>query len=437
MNRNAMRSLVMAVLTAALLVSGVRADEGPDFTTRPGSVYYLTGLADGSSAKLDIVVIEKIKNLDSGVKYFTVYDQFSYTNKIIVITVPNISLRPGQTINIPSGTLTTLANGRRAVVSPTVLGYAGDNNQLLIYPGVIKGPEPITWQNYIDLTVNGDPGSALITSGSTEPNTDPPPSPVYCPQISDALNGTGEMSEAESVRLMDYGDFVEYPEELFDKPIVSVDSVGGSFLMGEDDSDQTLTVFWTGCLTGTVDTSQRVCEVVGQLREGDDGIDVLCVDSGPGYDAQDGSGYIVVDASGTCAQAKTLPDSAGITLGTSSQGKIVTCVLSSDTFYIEEDNRSCGIKVVGSNTLNAGDRAYVVGTMATDSNGERYVSASPVTSAGTGLVRPLGMPNKMVGGGNFFYDVATGKGQRGVVKPNGLPCAGLNNIGLLVKTWAG
>ncbi len=159
------------------------------------------------------------------------------------------------------------------------------------------------------------------------------------------------------------------------------------------------------------------------------------MDSGPGFNAQDGAGYIVLDASGTCAQAKTLPDSAAVTLGTSSQGEIVTCVLSSDTFYIEEDNRSCGIEVVGSNTLNAGDRAYVVGTMATDSNGERYVSASSVTWAGTGLVNPLGMPNKMVGGGNFFYDVATGKGQRGVVKPNGLPLAGLNNIGLLVKTW--
>jgi hypothetical protein len=71
----------------------------------------------------------------------------------------------------------------------------------------------------------------------------------------------------------------------------------------------------------------------------------------------------------------------------------------------------------------------VLGTVQTNSSGERYVQADVIASAGSGEVRPVCMNNKSVGGGDWFYD-PTGGGQKGV--QGGV---GLNNIGLLVRTF--
>ena len=102
-----------------------------------------------------------------------------------------------------------------------------------------------------------------------------------------------------------------------------------------------------------------------------------------------------------------------------------------DVFYIEADNRSAGMRVVkSSHGLTEGERANVAGTVSTNPDGERYINASFVVKAGSGNVKPLGMPNRSLGGGDWQYDGGTGKGQKGVKDGSGL-----NNIGLLVTTW--
>ncbi len=81
----------------------------------------------------------------------------------------------------------------------------------------------------------------------------------------------------------------------------------------------------------------------------------------------------------------------------------------------------------------------VEGTLATNSDGERYIAAATITQTGTGELAPLGMTNKSLGGGDFAYDPGPPvAGQRGVTDVPGVPstpACGLNNIGLLVRTW--
>jgi len=74
-------------------------------------------------------------------------------------------------------------------------------------------------------------------------------------------------------------------------------------------------------------------------------------------------------------------------------------------------------------------RVNVMGTMRTNSDGERYIEATEVSPAGAGSVEPLALVNRSLGGGDRSYDPATGAGQKGLAGG-----AGLNNIGLLIAT---
>ncbi len=124
--------------------------------------------------------------------------------------------------------------------------------------------------------------------------------------------------------------------------------------------------------------------------------------------------------------AKLLPDSPTTIVSLGS--KIVTYA-SANYFYIEEDNRNIGIRVEKTaHGLQVGMRADITGTMKTNANNERAILASIATHNGDGALAPVGMNNKTLGGGNWKI-VGTG-GQKGTSNS-----IGLNNIGLLVKTW--
>ena len=104
-----------------------------------------------------------------------------------------------------------------------------------------------------------------------------------------------------------------------------------------------------------------------------------------------------------------------------------------NAFYLEADDRSSGIRVEKTaHGLTANNvRANVAGTLRTNLDGERYIEASAADPAGAGTVKPLAMPNKSIGGGDFHYAAGPPKsGQQGVTDGTGL-----NNIGLLVKVW--
>lgn len=105
-----------------------------------------------------------------------------------------------------------------------------------------------------------------------------------------------------------------------------------------------------------------------------------------------------------------------------------------DVFYLEADERNAGLRVeLENHGIEEGMRADVTGYIDTNANGERYIAADVAVQSDppndTGFVGPLGMSCKAIGGADWNYDSSTGAGQRGVVGG-----AGLNNIGLLVRT---
>lgn len=137
------------------------------------------------------------------------------------------------------------------------------------------------------------------------------------------------------------------------------------------------------------------------------------------------SGYLVEYAP-TIPFAKQLPNDPPEPVSLSA--KVVTYA-SADYFYIEEDSRVMGIRVEKTaHGLTVGMRADVTGTMKTKTSRERYILATSATHNGNGTVAPVGM-NNMALGGDDWKVVGTG-GQKGVTE-----AIGLNNIGLLVKTW--
>ncbi len=79
--------------------------------------------------------------------------------------------------------------------------------------------------------------------------------------------------------------------------------------------------------------------------------------------------------------------------------------------YIEESDRTCGIKVVlgPSQSVTVGNAIALTGTLATDANGERYIVCTSIDSNdnGTNALAAVGIAN------------------------NGIP----NVVGLLVKVW--
>lgn len=115
---------------------------------------------------------------------------------------------------------------------------------------------------------------------------------------------------------------------------------------------------------------------------------------------------------------------------------VCTAVLPGE-FWIAQDRLAalpgCGIRVEWSGAVAEGKRYVVSGTMRTGANGERYIEATdvqPLTSDWALPASPYAMGIAAVGGGDWQYDRLTGAGQRSVFGG-----CGLNNIGLLVRTW--
>ena len=127
------------------------------------------------------------------------------------------------------------------------------------------------------------------------------------------------------------------------------------------------------------------------------------------------------------SDTKKMPDGTHVVLE--------EAVVSAGTFevgrycYVQHPDRSCGIRVAG-RVLDRGQQVVVYGVTDTV-GGERVIRSTALEAAGGPAdVAAVGMPNRDLGGGDFCYDPGQGTGQSGVV--DGI---GLNNIGLLVRTW--
>ena len=110
---------------------------------------------------------------------------------------------------------------------------------------------------------------------------------------------------------------------------------------------------------------------------------------------------------------------------------LVTGAPATAVYYIESEDRSCGIRVEDPSGLapNLGERVDVAGTLKTNSDLERYVEVGGFFRNGTGSVSPITLTNRDVGGADWNFNAATGAGQKGV-----LGGSGTNNIGLLIAT---
>ncbi|MCC6484606.1 MAG: hypothetical protein IT209_07160 [Armatimonadetes bacterium] len=98
-------------------------------------------------------------------------------------------------------------------------------------------------------------------------------------------------------------------------------------------------------------------------------------------------------------------------------------------FYAQDEMRSGGIRFASSAPVHPGDSIRSAGTIQTNADLERYVQPTRVAVLKSGArPEPLTLITDALGGGDWFYDLATGKGQRGV-----FGSYGLNNIGLLVQ----
>lgn len=101
-------------------------------------------------------------------------------------------------------------------------------------------------------------------------------------------------------------------------------------------------------------------------------------------------------------------------------------------FYIEQQDRTAGIRVQWSEPVPAGRLARVSGTLGTHDGVERQIAAANVhVGADPVGVEPIGMVTRSLPGRDLVYSAGPpATGQMGA--PGGY---GPNNVGLLVRTW--
>lgn len=420
-HKTASRFTLGVVLLALMLcfLSGAQAADRdwPDWMVREGTIYHAMTLKDGSSVYLDAVIVGKIQTA-AHPEYFTIHEVYRLKDldgALVVVTPPSPDLRIGQTIDI-EGVITTLPNGRRAIVDATVWAYADKEGNTLRHGPLIKGLlERTPWEWMVDVTIQSKTLPEPVSPRSNEPNTTPRPGPVFYPRINDVLG---------RVRILTDGDLLDLV--VFEcKPILSTgvdQTYGNYFVMGEDSGPGTLKVYYQTA----VNTTDRVNKVSGQLRE-ENGVGVLCVNSGPGYDPQVYEGSIQLASQGSIAWVKTLPDGYQITA--SLTDKIASGSFPGlGIFFVQEQGGVSGIRVTSplQTWPEAGQLVSISGCQITTSDHERILSASAndVTLGTLEEIRPLGMNNKAVTGGPF-----------NVYTPGATDAFGLNNVGILIRTW--
>lgn len=131
---------------------------------------------------------------------------------------------------------------------------------------------------------------------------------------------------------------------------------------------------------------------------------------------------VALPAQTTFAGAKSQPDGMPVDL----TGNYAVTHVSQPNWWMEDTSRVFGIGVVGGCPSVVRDDVVIAvrGSMTTD-GAERKIAAYDVTtSGGTFVIRPLGMPNRSLVGGD------SGTGQAGISGHYGL-----NNVGTLIRTW--
>ena len=100
------------------------------------------------------------------------------------------------------------------------------------------------------------------------------------------------------------------------------------------------------------------------------------------------------------SQLKPLADNIVVQITGAKTVTVASGVFGGDAVYIEEPDRTCGIKVVLDSGLSvaAGNGIELTGTLMTDANGERYIACSTIDSndGSTAPLKALGVANNGV-----------------------------------------
>lgn len=209
-------------------------------------------------------------------------------------------------------------------------------------------------------------------------------------------------------------------------PLTGLVAIGATAT--DDEGIAKVDFYLDGNLVGTSTNSPYSVQVDSTLYSvGKHKIEARATDAGPV--ATEGSTSATIDITNPVSMlhaiSEAFPSPDGQVVLT--VPKIVTAgtaEMGGKEFYIEESNRSCGIRVASTVAVREGDMVVVSGPLATTS-GERSVEANDVQiqpDPGTPL-SPIGMVINMVGGADIC---ANTKGITGGWGPR--------NIGLLVKT---
>jgi hypothetical protein len=126
----------------------------------------------------------------------------------------------------------------------------------------------------------------------------------------------------------------------------------------------------------------------------------------------------------TASEVKMMPSNTTVKLADKvSTGSLGSC------FYVQETDRSSGIRVESSNGPESGTLVTISGKIQSV-NGEAAIVNPTVTSTGNADVKPLGLNNKAIGGSQIGLQQATWA----YTQDAWSSANGLNNIGLLVTT---
>ena len=125
--------------------------------------------------------------------------------------------------------------------------------------------------------------------------------------------------------------------------------------------------------------------------------------------------YYILSGGGSIAALKSFSNNQSVRLGDKA------LYLEENGFgYIEEPDRSSGIRVEGNISSNAGDQVCLVGYMVVSAGAESYIEVLAMSTDGQLALRPLGANNKWLSCSllNGIYVKAWGVVQPGTIKAN-------------------
>lgn len=388
----------------------------------PGTIGECIGLPDGSKVTLpcEEVLWHGKSGKSFGVKEWFEKQPTSHPRLVIVSTKP-LPVSQYWSVDV-TGVLSTFSGEtkeggtirqRILIVSPeNVTVYCDSQGKPFMFLPIKNiGMEWANKRSLADLAGVASAEKAYastLSSGLLPQMPDSPYSasaPEYCTTIADAK--------------AQYSSTSRNLVELHCRPFSGTTST--QFTLGQDSPSDSITVHYTGSSS----LSGRINKIVGTIQKDINNNYWIEVDSGPNWTSGDFAGNVQSISSGTIAWSKTFADLT--TLPSALTGKVVTRTFPSlGYFYIEETNRSSGIRVSDfsmASSVAIGDIVDVNGDLSSD-DAERAIIASSTTITGWTTISPIGFNNRALAGGRF-----------NALTPGAYNASGLNNVGLLVRAW--